>query len=78
MGDLRDDLPEELRREIDGHMEKHLAEVFEEMNARQRQLSQHNFLSNAGGAVAVLAFIGANPDLIYCCALCLCGTDRGP
>lgn len=65
MQDLRSALDPDTREKADVEMTSQVNRAFEEFIETARKLSQHSFLVNAGGATAILAFIGSNPDASF-------------
>ena len=61
MSDLRSQLPPDIQQAADQEFTSQVKQAFDSIVTIDGRLTQHNFLVNAGGAVAVLAFIGARP-----------------
>jgi hypothetical protein len=58
MPDLRSQLDPEVQRRADKELTSQVDRSFEEGIETGHKLTQHNFLVNAGGAAAVLAYMG--------------------
>ena len=58
MTDLRDNLDPDYRSQADAMLTSQVEESFEELVDTGRKLRQQNFLVNAGGAAALLAYLG--------------------
>ena len=62
---FRRDLPPDVGHAADHELTSQVDQSFERVIALDNRLTQHNFLVNAGGAVAVLAFLGARGDASF-------------
>jgi hypothetical protein len=60
MPDLRSQLDPEVQRRADKELTSQVDRSFEEGIETGHKLTQHNFLVNAGGAAAVLAYMGSS------------------
>lgn len=65
MGNLRSELDPDTREKADAELTSQVNRAFDELIETARKLSQHSFLVNSGGAAAILAFIGTNPDASF-------------
>ena len=65
MQGMRSGLNPNLQAKADAELTSQINRAFDELVDTGRKLSQHSFLVNSGGAVAVLAFIGANPKASF-------------
>lgn len=59
-------LPPEIAKDLSGFLHAQVKETFEFVAELDKRLTNTNFLTNGGGAVATLAFLGQHPDI---CAL---------
>jgi hypothetical protein len=57
MADLRSQLDPETQRRADQELTSQIDRSFEQLIETERKLTQHNFLVNAGGAAAALAYM---------------------
>ena len=60
MSNYYKDLPPDLAKSFDDELTSQSRQVFDKVVETDWRLTQHNFLVNAGGAVAVLAYLGSN------------------
>ena len=62
MPDYRKDLDEDLVKALDAELHAQTKQTFDKVVETDWRLTQHNFLINAGGAAAVLAYLGSSSD----------------
>jgi hypothetical protein len=62
MPNYRKDLDEDLVKALDAELHAQTKQTFDKVVETDWRFTQHNFLINAGGAVAVLAYIGSSSD----------------
>ena len=60
MPQLRKDMQDETANTIAGELHSETKEIFSKVVETDWRFTQHNFLVNAGGAVAVLAYLGTS------------------
>lgn len=60
MSDYRKDLDDELVKAIDAELHAQTKQTFDKIVETDWRLIQHNFLINAGGAAAVLAYLSSS------------------
>ena len=62
MSDYRKDLDEDLVKALDVELHAQTKQNFDKLVEIDRWLTQHNFLINAGGATAILAYLGSSSN----------------
>lgn len=60
MPDYRQDLDKDLAKALDVELHAQTKQTFDKVVETDWRLTQHNFLINAGGAAAVLAYLGSS------------------
>lgn len=60
MSDYRKNLDEDLAKALDAELHTQTKQTFDKVVETDWRLTQHNFLINAGGAAAVLAYLGSS------------------
>jgi hypothetical protein len=60
MPDYRQDIDKDLVKDIDAELHAQTKQTFDKVVETDWRLTQHNFLINAGGAAAMLAYLGSS------------------
>ena len=68
----RKDLDEELSNALTSELHAQTKQTFDKVVETDWRLTQHNFLINAGGAAAVLAYLGASSSSKFAILSLLC------
>jgi hypothetical protein len=61
MDDFKNQLPPEFAQKLDDLLSAQCKDAFDRVVDTDWKLTQHNFLTNAGGAAATLAYLGTKP-----------------